>query len=204
MDYIRAYAALTDLVAAIDFKKAQELVPKCPGIYAILVQHLDALPKEIQQHQKNIAALENVLYIGVGKAKGGGLFQRLIKQDLLHKGHSTFFRSLGAVLGYTPPPGSLTGKKNQWNYKFSEEDKTEIVGWISKHLRINYVAGKKAVSWEKSLIKCLKPALNLQSNPKRCKFVKDKRRTCREIAVQKPDEHTQVLRLESRQDSGSR
>ena len=39
------------------------------------------------------------------------LNKRMLKQELRSKGHGTFFRSIGAVLGFRPDKGSLNIKK---------------------------------------------------------------------------------------------
>ncbi len=47
----------------------------------------------------------------------------MLGNELRARGHGTFFRSLGAVLGYLPPKGSLKGKSNQNNYTFQKKIK---------------------------------------------------------------------------------
>ncbi|SJL30493.1 hypothetical protein PGIN_ATCC49417_01171 [Porphyromonas gingivalis] len=60
-------------------------------------------------------------------------------QELFAKGHGTFFRSLGALLGHRPEKGSLVGKKNQKNYRFPKRDEQKIAKWIIDNLAVNWI-----------------------------------------------------------------
>ena len=162
---------------------AKQKVLDKPGIYSIFLDSIDALP------QNSCFALElknrvtNLLY--VGQAKSQSLEKRLILQDLSgRKGHSTFFRSIGSVLGYRPKLGSLVDKKNQQNYVFIDEDKKEIVKWVDTHTQIRWREMEPCVidECEKYLIKRLCPLLNLRHNPQEFKPLKNLRDECREIA----------------------
>ncbi|WP_338157334.1 GIY-YIG nuclease family protein [Porphyromonas gingivalis] len=76
----------------------------------------------------------NILYFGIAI----NLKQRLM-QELFAKGHGTFFRSLGALLGHRPEKGSLVGKKNQKNYRFPKRDEQKIAKWIIDNLAVNWI-----------------------------------------------------------------
>ena len=119
----------------------------------------------------------------VGKA-GDDLYGRLIEQDLRHRRPSTFFRGLGAVLGYRPPAGSLRGKKNQSNYKFSATDTQSIIDWIDTHLSVNCVvlAAGTPEQHEPKIIRELTPLLNSKHNPKALRQLAELREECRRIA----------------------
>ena len=58
----------------------------------------------------DLLVVRDMILIYLGKA-GNNLRKRLGEKELCHKRSATFFRSLGAVLGYRPPTGSLTGAK---------------------------------------------------------------------------------------------
>ena len=94
-------------------------LPNQPGLYCLRI----AQPKNLPV--KFLDVLEtrdhNIIYIGIASKS----LKKRLNQELRAKGHGTFFRSLGAVLGYTPEKGSLVGKRNQNNYRFSKEDEKE-------------------------------------------------------------------------------
>ncbi|GGG66216.1 GIY-YIG nuclease family protein [Epilithonimonas arachidiradicis] len=129
------------------------------GLYSLRLKEKCLLPKPFQQF---LSEREHQI-IYVGKAQGQTLKERL-NQELFAKGHGTFFRSIGAVLGYLPEAGSLHGKSNQNNYKFIKEDQKKIIFWIENNLEIA-VFKTSNFEEEKHLICKLKPLLNDSHNP---------------------------------------
>src|SRR4051812_37243154 len=103
---------------------AHTVVPAEPGFYAIFVDEPESLPSPFDRYlrEKN----SRLIYTGVASRS---LYERLIEQDLRHREASTFFRGIGAILGYRPPSGSLVGKGNQNNYEFSTADTATIDAW---------------------------------------------------------------------------
>lgn len=141
------------------------------GLYSLRLKEKCVLPKTFQQFLPERE--HQIIY--VGKAEGQTLKDRL-NQELYAKGHGTFFRSIGAVLGYLPEAGSLYGKSNQNNYKFIKEDQKKIILWIENNLEIA-VFKTSNFEEEKHLICKLKPLLNDSHNPlalTELRMVKDK------------------------------
>jgi hypothetical protein len=104
-------------------------------------------------------------------------------QELRAKGHGTFFRSLGAALGYRPEKGSLTDKANKRNYTFSAADEKAIIAWINQHLLINWIQYEGDFeSFESYLIGKYTPLLNLDKNPAALRILSDARAACVRIA----------------------
>jgi hypothetical protein len=168
-------------------KQAEELVPKSPGFYAILVGCIDNLPvpfPDILRAKRHQQPLKDLLYIGIARKS---LLERLVEQDLRQCGNSSFFRSLGAILGFTPPSGSLCGKANQCNYKFSRSDTACIVTWINENLSIRWLCKTPAnVDLEQEAIKFHRPLLNIEHNPAPTLEVIARRELCRKFARQAP------------------
>ncbi|MDE7091155.1 MAG: hypothetical protein K2O53_05460 [Bacteroidales bacterium] len=154
-------------------------IPDCPGIYAIRIKSPDALPPEFNQELKN--RNETLLYIGKASTN---LKKRLWDEELHAQRPATFFRSIGAILGYRPPKGSLSGKSNQFNYKFSSTDNTQIIKWIQDNLLINFVVcpSDKLNAIEKSIIQETTPIVNIQDNPRPFELLRKLREECRKIA----------------------
>jgi hypothetical protein len=118
-------------------RDANGLVPKgVHGLYAIYIDNERNLPGVFGTYLKEKRC--RMLYLG--KAAQQTLHTRIVTQDLQHRKPSTFFRGLGAVLGFRPPKGSLRGKKNQNNYTFSPKDTQAIVEWIDSHLSVCWFA----------------------------------------------------------------
>lgn len=179
-------SALTDIDRAIDVLQAEELVPSGQGLYAIFIRDIDSLPGPMKDYQLARKQFPKLIYIGKATGKGG-LILRLVSQDLQHRGKSTFFRSIGAGLGYRPIPGSLMGRKNQTNYEFSEEDTKEIRNWINQNLLVTYaelsiLSEKQIEEQEKAIIDNTRAVCNIKHNPKRLKWLEDVREECRRIA----------------------
>ncbi|MEG1464856.1 MAG: hypothetical protein RSC11_08180, partial [Mucinivorans sp.] len=120
-------------------------------------------------------------YIGV--AESSSLDKRLWKQELNAIGHGTFFRSVGAMLGYRPERGSLIGKSNKHNYKFSKEKEELIKQWMQNNLIVNCVNDNDSLEErEKLLIKQYHPLLNIKNNPDALECLEQDRNECRDIA----------------------
>ena len=175
-DIIKQLSSTARLVPAEEVESA---VPCRSGLYAIFVDRADSLPSPFSEYLKQ----RGTRMIYLGKASGN-LQTRLVKQDLRHKQASTFFRGIGALLGYVPPTGSLRRHKNQTNYKFSPADTQLIIGWINRHLSLRCVAMTRAdVELSEALaISALRPLLNWTHNPDRLQELHDLREACRRIA----------------------
>ena len=168
-----------DLTAFHPAGEVHELVPSAPGIYAIRLRDVGSLPepfRDLAEHRGH-----GLLYIGQAS---GSLRRRLLEQELRSRGHGTFFRSLGAVLGYRPSPGSLLGKRNTRNYTFTPQDRQEIADWIDAHLLIAWEEGAADLdARERALIRHHLPLLNIRDNPAALPELIAVREECRRIAV---------------------
>ncbi|WP_458040931.1 MULTISPECIES: GIY-YIG nuclease family protein [Bacteria] len=153
-------------------------VPDRPGFYAIRVGDKSALPElfKILSESRD----HDLIYIGIASQS---LSRRFVGQELRGRGHGTFFRSIGALLGYRPPTGSLIGKGNTRNYRFAPADNQAIVDWINANLLVNWVefSGAHAVE-ELKLIRKHLPLLNLQGNPAALPQLKELRAECVRLA----------------------
>lgn len=148
-----------------------------PGFYSIRLTENSILPEKYQ----HILAKRSHGIIYIGKAEGQPLFDRL-QQELRAAGPGTFFRSIGAVLGFLPPFGSLINKKNQNNYKFSKEDKAKIIDWINSNLEISWIKYCGDFSIEQKLIKKYCPLLNDTHNPLALSELREDKDKCRTVA----------------------
>jgi len=173
-------ASLTASAELISAWEAEKVLPHEPGLYAIFIDDANSLPEPFITYLKKRRT--NLIYMG---KTTDSLFSRLFEQDLRHKSPSTFFRAVGPILGYRPQKGSLVGKANQRNYKFSAADTQAIIDWINKHLSIRYVtmSADEATSLEMSAITTLRPLLNTQHNPDALPELASLRNECREIAL---------------------
>jgi len=160
-------------------KNAAFVVPQRPGIYSIFIDEPASFPAPFDtlQQQRNT----NLIYIGIASKS---LFKRLVKQDLRHKGPSTFFRGIGPILGFRPQRGSLLKMKNQRNYKFSQQDTRTIITWINDHLSIRWVEidTRSHPSAEMTAIRHLCPIMNTTYNPNPSHELAALRVECRKIA----------------------
>lgn len=153
-------------------------IPDTPGIYSIRINDASLLPQEFQKELR----FRNDTLIYIGKAEVS-LRKRLWEQELHAKGHGTFFRTIGAVLGFVPPKGSLRDKANKNNYKFSSEDSKSIIKWIEDSLSINFIEYNGEIKdVEKRLIEEFTPLMNIKDNPKVFYQICILRDKCREIA----------------------
>ena len=156
-----------------------EQVLATPGYYAIFIDDPCALPNPFQELLVE-RGTTRLIYIGLATVS---LYDRLVKQDLRHQQPSTFFRGIGCVLNYRPPPGSLVGNKNQNNYRFSANDTAKIVEWIDEQLSVSWIKAEPALETiEECLIRKYHPLMNTKHNPSAIPELADLRRECRMIA----------------------
>ncbi len=149
-----------------------------PGLYSIRIKEPKVLPAEFSGilHQRG----HNIIYIGIATQN---LNRRFLNQELRANGHGTFFRSIGAVLGYKPPKGSLKNKANKKNYKFSRDDESSIIDWINQNLIVNWIGFTGDFETiETILIRKYLPLLNLAKNPYPVKELQVLRAECVRIA----------------------
>ena len=157
---------------------SEDYIPEKPGLYCIRIKKSNTLNATLVKLLKE--RNHNIIYIGLASKN---LRKRFLNQELRAKGHGTFFRSLGAVLGYHPEFGSLLDKSNQNNYKFSKQDEVEIIKWMDKNLVINWVEVSNNLNGiEDELIKTYLPLLNIAGNPGVLNDVIQARNKCKEIA----------------------
>lgn len=157
-------------------------VPPEYGLYAIRVRDVAKVPESYRSVAE--ARKSNLLYLG--EATKRTLQHRFLGNELRGRGHGTFFRSLGAVLGYRPPAGSLDGRANQRNYRFSSSDNAAIVKWINANLEVSWVAFNENVhANEVALIQRHTPLLNLRDNPRALPELLALRTLCCKIASQR-------------------
>lgn len=151
------------------------IIDNLPGLYCIKLQDGVSLPKPFNHIRE-----DRIIYIGISDSS---LRDRLWRQDLNHKSPATFFRSMGAILGFRPPKGSLYGKKTN-NYKFSPEDTRKIINWMHNNLLIKWIPLEDwdLRAFEKSLIEVFRPLVNIQNNPDKSFDLEKLREECRNIA----------------------
>ena len=151
-------------------------IPDSLGVY--VVKDIDKLPLTFSKVLKE--RKHKILYIGIST---NSLRRRLWGNELHAKGHGTFFRSLGAILGYLPETGSLLGNRNKRNYKFSAQDSAGIIRWIEDNLEINFIVySENLEKIEESLIVKYVPLLNLDKNPVKLSELVELRRKCEAVA----------------------
>ncbi|PPL19212.1 hypothetical protein GY24_07060 [Microterricola pindariensis] len=154
-------------------------VPDAFGLYAIRL-HRDAILPEPFGSELALRA-SRLLYLG--EARTQTLRGRLLGNEPRARGHGTFFRSLGAVLGYRPPLGSLLRNANQRNYRFAPADEQAIVEWINTNLDVSWVTLESEIhANEVALIREHTPLLNLEDNPRPLLDLKELRALCCRIA----------------------
>lgn len=165
-----------------DFVSANTLddktVPDVPGLYCMKLRKGVVLPAKY-----GIVREDGIIYIGQASTS---LRQRFWKQELNHHGAATFFRGIGAVLGYLPPRGSLYGKSTK-NYKFSEQDTEVIRKWIRQSLLVNWISfgTDNMDTVERELIQKYRPLMNTTHNPTPSPELAAARERCREYARSK-------------------
>lgn len=170
-----------DLMNEKNFKSAgnvDNLVPYNPGLYCIRIADINKLPKPFNIFLSD--RKHNIIYIGIATES---LNKRFLNQELRANGHGTFFRSIGAMLGYRPPKGSLITKANKRNYKFSPTDEQRIINWINDNLQVNWVEfSGDFESLETVLINKYRPIINIAKNPSALRLLSDLRKECLQIA----------------------
>lgn len=124
---------------------------------------------------------DGIIYIGQASC----LRERLWDNELHHKHPATFFRGIGAILGYLPKKGSLVGKANQNNYRFNSGDTEKIIEWIKKSLLVNWTTVKREDLdiVEGELIRKYCPVMNNKHNPYKSEVLEKARAKCREVAT---------------------
>jgi hypothetical protein len=164
------------------FKNAGEVdniipVNRC-GLYCIRIPDINKLPTPFNNILKERG--HNIIYIGIASCC---LNKRFLNQELRANGHGTFFRSIGAILGYKPPKGSLIEKCNKRNYRFSKDDNAKIIKWINQNLKVNWIEfGGDFDLIETMLIQKYRPLINLAKNPSPLQILSDLRADCVRIA----------------------
>lgn len=115
-----------DLLAEHSFNSAGIIdiaVPDDFGVYAIRLATIAELPQPFQ----SLLDQRDTRLVYIGQAEKQTLLKRLLGNELRARGNGTFIRSIGAVLGYRPPFGSLAGRTRVQNYRFSPVDRIAIV-----------------------------------------------------------------------------
>lgn len=165
---------------SVDELQKELLIPESPGIYCIKLKEGVSLP-EPYSHK---LTMSRIIYIGISSVS---LKDRLWEQELQHSSPATFFRSMGAILGYLPESGSLYGIKTK-NYKFSTTDTEKIKNWMRESLEVNFLSISASLldNFEKRLITKYTPLVNIKDNPFKCKELENARKRCVEIAKSKP------------------
>lgn len=168
---------MKELFELSNFKSASEidhLVPNKSGLYCIKIRDNASLPRAFQEAMTKKD--HQFVYIGIASQS---LKKRMLNQELRAKGHGTFFRSIGAALGYLPPFHSLKDKKNKRNYTFSDQVEREIISWINKNLEVNWVCLDENINEnETKLIMHYQPLFNLTKNPTKFRVLSQLRKKC--------------------------
>jgi hypothetical protein len=175
-------AHLVDDASFRPVRSIDNKVPVSPGIYAIRIVAGSTLPASFG----SLLSERSTRLIYVGKATS--LKSRMLGNELRGRGHGTFFRSIGAVLGYRPRAGSLAAMVNKNNYSFEKPDRDSIVEWINSNLEVSWSALPLAdvPATEAALIVRHTPLLNLAGNPFALVELKELRVQCRQIAAGPP------------------
>ncbi|WP_346235914.1 GIY-YIG nuclease family protein [Niabella insulamsoli] len=169
------------LMSSKNFKYAHDIdniLPNKPGIYCIRIKNISQLPLIFMQIL--IKKDYDILYIGIASKS---LYKRLLLQELRAKGHGSFFRSIGAILGFTPSRGSLARKKNKRNFKFTQIDEKRIIDWINANLLVSWIEEDFSLDeFETYLIKKYRPLLNISKNLTISEELRMARANCVKIA----------------------
>lgn len=147
-------------------------IPERPGLYCIKICPWVTLPKEFRFIRE-----DGIIYLGKASIS---LRERLWEEELNHRRAATFFRSVGAVLGFLPPKDSLVNKANKKNYRFSEDDTLKIIEWMRDSLLLSWVEVNpiELEEIEKTMIRKYKPLLNIKDNPTPSLALKAARKRC--------------------------
>lgn len=171
-EFIRVFSELSPKRELIPLSRAKDDVTSTAGFYAIYIVSTEFLPdlfKEELEKRNEDCEFKNLLYLGkANKTNARNLRIRLVKEALMGGTH-TFFRGLGAILGYKPPFGQLRNKSNNINYRFSSDDKRKIVEYIEQHIHIRWyescVSSHVLDDLETNLIERLMPLMNIDKSP---------------------------------------
>jgi hypothetical protein len=148
---------LSDVKGAISVAAARMKRPSGTGLYSIFIDRPEHLPRPFASVLHSAGT--RLVYVGRSESC---LNLRLMEQDLQHVGASTFFRGIGAVLGYCPERGSLREKRNKNNYRFSAVDTRAVIDWLENHATVTWISLKRddVLRVEKVVICELYPLLN--------------------------------------------
>lgn len=150
------------------------------GIYALRIKNISTFPLQLTNEIEYKESL--IIYIGKASKNLG----RRLEEECRGKSHGTFFRGIGAILNFKPSKGSLIGKSNLNNYKYSLADSEKIINWMNENLQFDYLKAEKNIDFiEKDLIKHFQPILNTTHNPKKSKYLAMLRKECRIIAQER-------------------
>lgn len=192
------------------FKKPSELIDElginnCSGIYVVRLKDGNAfrninieLDKEYAERpvmvlsdvNKKYFVDESIIYIGKGNGQDGLL--KRFKQEFLHIGNGTLFRTIGAVLHLNP----YVGQNNPKNYRFQNAEKQTIIDFIERNFEVSYeneddlykFFGENSIeNIEKKMININIPVFNKTHNPSFSVIVMQERERCRKIASQNAD-----------------
>lgn len=174
-----------DLDAKPPFRAASGIdadVQPVPGVYAFRLRMGSTLPEPFAMHLAERKS--RLIYIG----KASSLKVRILGNELRGRGHGTFFRSIGAVLGFRPLAGSLADRVNKNNFSFQKSDRDAIVEWINANVEViwHQLPLVDVPATETSLILKHKPLLNLDGNPLALAELVELRELCRKIAAGPP------------------
>jgi hypothetical protein len=156
-----------------------ESVPEGHGVYAVRIRDRDSLPEPFRTRATERDT--DLLYIG--SATGRSLRRRMIHDELEGRGHGTFFRSIGVLLGHRPLVGSLVGSANHLDFTFETEDIIDITDWLKANVEVSWVQVEDgAEDLAAGLIHEHTPLLNLRGNPEPLSELRDLRRVAVQIA----------------------
>lgn len=180
-NHISPELTLKMLMLEKNFKSAADIddkVPNTPGLYCIRISDIYQLPEPFSTFLET--RKHNILYIGIATTS---LSKRFLGQELRAKGHGTFFRGIGAMIGFLPQKDSLKNYINKNNYRYSPKDEQAIIKWINSNLLVNWVEfSGNYDETETLLIRQYLPLLNADKNPAKLPELLALRRECRNIA----------------------
>ena len=154
------------------------IIPDKPGLYCVRINDKSKLPPPFDKLLADRG--HNIIYIGIASTS---LKRRFLGQELRAMGHGTFFRSMGAILGFRPAKGSLTNKLNKRNYTFTRTDELKVIEWINKHLAVNWVEIEREFEkLETTLLNKYRPLVNISKNPSASNELTKLRAECVTIA----------------------
>jgi hypothetical protein len=147
---------------------SEELISdlKFPGLYCLRIKQAESLPEDFCHELKRRG--HDILYIGQASRS----LNRRLRQELLGRGHGTFFRSMGLVLGKM----SIASKGRKYNFTFSKSDKEFICRWIKENLELSYFKLDHDLDeTERKYIIKYRSLFNIKNNPTPFLFLCDLR-----------------------------